>query len=99
MTTVGQDVTVRPASAADRPSVLALLEASLGWESDDRHADFFVWKHEKNRFGRSPAWLAMDREGQLLGLRTLLRWEFSQGTAVVRVARAVDTDMRSNDTR
>ncbi len=99
MTTVGQDVTVRPASAADRPSVLALLEASLGWESDDRHADFFVWKHEQNPFGRSPAWLAMDREGELLGFRTFLRWEFTQGTAVVRAARAVDTATRPNAQR
>jgi GNAT superfamily N-acetyltransferase len=99
MTTVGQDVTVRPASAADRPSVLALLEASLGWESDDRHADFFVWKHEQNPFGRSPAWLAMDREGELLGFRTFLRWEFTQGSAVVCAARAVDTATRPNAQR
>jgi len=94
MTTVGQDVTVRPASAADRPSVLALLEASLGWEPDDRHADFFVWKHEQSPFGPSPAWLAVDREGRLLGFRTFLRWEFTQGSAVVRAARAVDTATR-----
>src|SRR2546423_3533424 len=94
MTTVEQDVTVRPASAADRPSVLAVLEASLGWESDDRHADFFVWKHEQSPFGPSPAWLAVDREGRLLGFRTFLRWEFTQGSAVVRAARAVDTATR-----
>jgi GNAT superfamily N-acetyltransferase len=94
MTTVEQDVTVRPAAAEDRPSVLALLEASLGWESDDRHAAFFSWKHEQSPFGPSPAWVAMDPEGQLLGFRTFLRWEFAQGSAVVRAARAVDTATR-----
>ena len=94
MTTVEQDVTVRPASAADRPSVLAVLEASLGWESDDRYADFFAWKHEQSPFGPSPAWVAVDREGQVLGFRTFLRWEFTQGSAVVRAARAVDTATR-----
>jgi GNAT superfamily N-acetyltransferase len=94
MTTVEQDVMVRPASAADRPSVLALLEASLGWESDDRHADFFSWKHEQNPFGPSLAWVAVDREGQVLGFRTFLRWEFTQGSTVVRAARAVDTAIR-----
>ena len=94
MTTVEQDVTVRPASAADRPSVLALLDASLGWESDDRHADFFSWKHERNPFGPSPAWVAVDRDGRLLGFRAFLRWEFTQGSTVVRAARAVDTATR-----
>ena len=94
MTTVEQDVTVRPASAADRTSVLGLLEASLGWESDDRHADFFSWKHEQNPFGPSPAWVAVDGDGRLLGFRAFLRWEFTQGSAVVRAARAVDTATR-----
>jgi GNAT superfamily N-acetyltransferase len=94
MTTVEQDLTVRPASAADRPSVLALLDASLGWESDDRHADFFSWKHERNPFGPSPAWVAVDRDGRLLGFRAFLRWEFTQGSAVLRAARAVDTATR-----
>jgi GNAT superfamily N-acetyltransferase len=99
MTMVEQDVTVRRASAADRPSILALLEASLGWESDDRHADFFVWKHEQSPFGPSPAWVAVDREGQLLGFRTFLRWEFTRGSAVVRAARAVDTATRPDAQR
>jgi GNAT superfamily N-acetyltransferase len=99
MTTVEQDVTVRPASAADRPSVLALLEASLGWESDDRHAAFLAWKHEQNPFGPSPAWVAVDGDGRLLGFRTLLRWEFACGAYVVRAARAVDTATRPDARR
>lgn len=94
MTTVEQDVTVRPASIADRPSVLALLESSLGWQADTRNADLFVWKHEQSPFGPSPAWVAVDCEGQLLGFRTFLRWEFIRGSAVVRAARAVDTATR-----
>jgi GNAT superfamily N-acetyltransferase len=94
VTTVEHDVTVRPAAAADRPSVLALLEASLGWDSDERHAGYFTWKHEQSPFGASPAWVAVDRDGQLLGLRTFLRWEFVRGPVVVRAARAVDTATR-----
>jgi GNAT superfamily N-acetyltransferase len=94
MTTVEQDVTVRPASIADRPSVLALLESSLGWQADSRNADLFAWKHEQSPFGPSPAWVAADREGQLLGFRTFLRWEFTRGSGVVRAARAVDTATR-----
>src|SRR3954452_914772 len=94
MTTVEQGLTVRPASVAARPSVLALLRASLGWECDDRDADFFSWKHEQNPFGLSPAWVAVDGDGRLLGFRAFLRWEFTQGSAVLRAARAVDTATR-----
>jgi GNAT superfamily N-acetyltransferase len=94
MTAIEQDVTVRPATAVDRPSILALLEASLGWRSDDRHAPLFAWKHDENVFGPSPAWVATDRNGQLLGFRTFLRWEFVRGSVVVRAARAVDTATR-----
>ena len=94
MTAVDEGLTVRRASASDLSSVLALLESSLGWGSDERHAQFFAWKHEQNPFGRSPAWVAVDAEGQLLGFRTFLRWEFTCGADVVRAVRAVDTATR-----
>ena len=94
MTTVAHDVTVRPFAATDRPSVLGLLAASLGWSSDERHAEYFAWKHEQSPFGASPAWVAVDRDGELLGFRTFLRWEFMRGTHVVRAVRAVDTATR-----
>jgi GNAT superfamily N-acetyltransferase len=99
MTTIEQDVMVRPATAADRPSLLALLEASLGWGSDDRHAELFAWKHDQSPFGPSPAWVAVDRAGQLLGFRTFLRWEFACGAYVVRAVRAVDTATRPDARR
>lgn len=96
MTTVSDDVTIRRASASDLPAVLRLLEASLGWGADERYAEFFAWKHEQNPFGPSPAWVAVDGDGQLLGFRTFLRWEFVRGFDVVRAARAVDTATRSD---
>jgi hypothetical protein len=94
VTTIAQGVAIRPASASDRPAVLALLRASLGWGSDERHAEFFVWKHEQNPFGPSPAWMAVDADGQLLGYRVFLRWEFACGAVVARAVRAVDTATR-----
>jgi GNAT superfamily N-acetyltransferase len=99
MKTVDEDVTIRPVSASDRPSVLALLGASLGWELDGRHAEFFAWKHDQSVFGPSPAWVAVDGDGQLLGFRTFLRWEFVRGPVVVRAARAVDTATRPDAQR
>jgi predicted N-acetyltransferase YhbS len=94
MTTIAQGTAIRPASASDRPAVLALLRASLGWGSDERHAEFFAWKHEQNPFGPSPTWVAVDGDGQVLGLRVFLRWEFASGVVVARAVRAVDTATR-----
>jgi GNAT superfamily N-acetyltransferase len=99
MKTIEQDVTIRRASASDEPSVLALLRASLGWGSDERHAAFFAWKHEQNPFGPSPAWVAVDDDGQLLGYRVFLRWEFACGAVVARAVRAVDTATRPDAQR
>jgi GNAT superfamily N-acetyltransferase len=94
MTTVAPDAMVRPFAATDRASLLGLLAASLGWSADDRHAAYFAWKHEQNPFGASPAWVAVDRDGGLLGFRAFLRWEFMRGPVVVHAVRAVDTATR-----
>jgi GNAT superfamily N-acetyltransferase len=80
---------VREATVDDRPAVLALLAATLGWLPDDHHAAFFEWKHGANPFGPSFAWVAIDEaSGDLAGFRTFLRWRFEGG---VQAVRAVDT--------
>ena len=85
------ELVVRRATAADRPAVLALLADSLGWARDDTFADFFDWKHAQNPFGASPAWLAV-ADGEVVGFRTFLRWEFEHPDGRPRRAvRAVDT--------
>jgi GNAT superfamily N-acetyltransferase len=65
---------------------------SLGWKADDPNEAFFAWKHDENPFGQSPAWVAEDDTGTLVGLRTFLRWRFRRpdGTTLSAV-RAVDT--------
>jgi GNAT superfamily N-acetyltransferase len=80
----------RRAGPEDRPQILELLGASLGWGDDPRFEEFFVWKHEQNPFGPSPAWVAVDG-GRVVGFRTFLRWEFTDGDAVRCAVRAVDT--------
>ncbi len=84
---------IRPATDADLPAVLELLQASLGWVPDDDHARFFTWKHHESPFGRSPAWVAVDpvADGRIVAFRTFLRWQFERGGAVVPAVRAVDT--------
>jgi GNAT superfamily N-acetyltransferase len=89
-----RELAVRRTSDQDQPSVLRLLAASLGWGSNDRDAELFAWKHRQNPFGRSPAWVAVNGDGEIVGFRTFLRWEFECRSGVVRAARAVDTATR-----
>lgn len=83
---------IRRATADDRPAVLRLLASTLGWLPDEHHAAFFEWKHDRNPFGSSPSWVAIDQDtGAVAGFRTFLRWEFECDGAVIRAVRAVDT--------
>lgn len=84
------DLVYRRATDADRAGILDLLRVSLGREVDPRYEQLFAWKHVENAFGPSPAWVACDGD-RLAGFRTLMRWEFVDGSRVVRAVRAVDT--------
>jgi GNAT superfamily N-acetyltransferase len=86
----GGDYVVRPATADDRPAILALAQRSLGWAGDERDRAFFAWKHDQNPFGPSPAWVA-EADGALLGVRTFLRWDLQRGHEALHCVRAVDT--------
>jgi GNAT superfamily N-acetyltransferase len=86
------DLRLRKAESDDRPAIIELCRLSLGWKADDPNEAFFAWKHDENPFGQSPAWVAQDDTGTLVGLRTFLRWRFRRpdGTTLSAV-RAVDT--------
>ena len=82
---------VRAATPDDRADILSLLRRSLGGDGDDeRFAQLFSWKHDRNPFGPSPMWVATDR-GQIVAFRTFMRWEFVRGGEVLHAVRAVDT--------
>jgi hypothetical protein len=87
---VTDELVVRVASAADRRHILELLARTLGWERTERSSELFAWKHGRNAFGASPAWVAWDGD-RLAGFRTFLRWEFELDGQRVRAVRAVDT--------
>ena len=67
--------------------MLALLRLTLGKKPDDPYERFFGWKHRENPFGTSPAWVA-EADGQVVGYRTFLRWEFEQPGARCPAGRA-----------
>lgn len=83
-------VAVRRMQPSDEPEVLALIEAALGRRPDPRNAAFFTWKHRQNPFGTSPSWVAVAGD-RVVGLRTLMRWEFETPDGPARAVRAVDT--------
>jgi GNAT superfamily N-acetyltransferase len=83
-------LSVRRFQASDEPAVLDLLGTSLGWEPTTPYAELFAYKHLRNVFGPSPAWVAVD-QGRVVGFRAFLRWEFLNGRRPVRALRAVDT--------
>ena len=71
--------------------MLDLLRRSLGGGGgDQRYADLFAWKHDYNRFGQSPMWVATEA-GRVVAFRAFMRWEFERGGSVLRAVRAVDT--------
>lgn len=83
-------VTISELRPSDEPQVIELLSLSLGWALDDHHTGFFEWKHRRNPFGPSLAWVARSG-GRIIGLRTFMRWEFEQSGRTIRAVRAVDT--------
>lgn len=85
-------VTVRRASEFDRGAIVAVCQESLGWQVDDPNEAFFSWKHDANSFGASPMWVAEDEAGEIIGVRTFLRWRFREPDGgVIHAVRAVDT--------
>jgi N-acetylglutamate synthase-like GNAT family acetyltransferase len=83
-------MTIRPAENEDLPAIIALLKASLGESLLPKSEEFWRWKHISNPFGKSPVLLA-EHEGQILGVRAFLKWEFVKNGKPIKACRAVDT--------
>ncbi|TDQ19556.1 acetyltransferase (GNAT) family protein [Algoriphagus boseongensis] len=81
---------IRKAQAEDIPKIVDLLKKSLGESLIPKSEKLWNWKHLENPFGASPTLLA-EEKGDLLGLRTFLKWEFETQGKVIHACRAVDT--------
>ncbi len=78
------------AQEVDLPEMIALLRKSLGEKLIPKSEAFFIWKHQKNIFGKSKTLLALE-EGKIIGLRTFMHWNWVRGNEVLKAVRAVDT--------
>ena len=81
---------IRKATSSDIPAIVELLRLSLGESLIKKTEDTWRWKHEDNPFGPSPVLLAED-EGQIIGVRAMMRWQFEMGGKTYKAVRAVDT--------
>jgi hypothetical protein len=82
---------IRRARPDDRPAILGILRASLGWPADPRAEALWSWKHEQGPWGPSPVWVGLV-DAEVVAVRAFLRWELNRPDgSVVRAVRAVDT--------
>lgn len=81
---------IRKASDSDIPEIIELLKVSLGESLIPKSEALWNWKHVQNPFGKSPVLIA-EENGQILGVRAFLMWEFFQKGKIVKSCRAVDT--------
>ena len=81
---------IRESTEADIPAIVVLLKKSLGETSSPKSIDYWVWKHINNPFGESMV-LVSDNNGQLIGVRAMMRWRWQRGKDGFNTLRAVDT--------
>ena len=81
---------IRKASDSDIPAIIQLLKVSLGESLIPKSEALWNWKHVQNPFGKSPV-LLDEENGEILGVRAFLMWEFFQNGKIFKSCRAVDT--------
>lgn len=87
---MSEELTTRFATDDDVPAILGLVSKSLGEGTIPRNTEYWRWKHSANPFGPSPCLLS-EAEGQIVGLRAFMRWQWQSGERSVPAVRAVDT--------
>lgn len=83
-------MTIREATERDTPEIVSLMRLSLGESLTPKSEQYWNWKHVQNPFGRSVVILAEDN-GQIVGLRAFMRWDWNFNGQTFRALRAVDT--------
>ena len=81
---------IRPSNPSDIPNIIKLLKTSLGESLMPKSESYWQWKHINNPFGVSPVWVA-EEDGQIIGVRAFMQWQWKKGDQIYRAIRAVDT--------
>jgi hypothetical protein len=86
---------IRCARPDETERILALVKLSLGEGAIPRSTAFWNWKHKQNPFGESPC-LVADVHGEIVALRTFMRWRWRSNDDEIQSVRAVDTATHPN---
>lgn len=81
---------IREATENDISEIVQVLKASLGEDQLQLTEEVWRYKHIDNPFGKSIAFLA-EENGEIIGVRAFMRWEWQQNSKVYSALRAVDT--------
>ncbi|WP_162633276.1 GNAT family N-acetyltransferase [Echinicola strongylocentroti] len=81
---------MREAKPTDQEAIVDLLKRSLGESLLPKSVALWRWKHVDNPFGESPV-LVAEEQGDIVGVRAFMQWEFSQRGQNIKALRAVDT--------
>jgi len=81
---------IRPSQPSDIPQIIQLLKDSLGESLMPKSEAYWGWKHVNNPFGASPVWVA-EEDGQLIGVRAFMQWQWQKDDQIIKAIRAVDT--------
>ena len=89
---MSEDIEIREYVPEDESPVLALIQRGMGGgPTGTRDKGFWQWKHFRNPFGPSIMLVAVHKDGQIIGLRTFMRWRFQAADRLISAVRAVDT--------
>ena len=78
-------------TSADAGEIVGLMNLALGRADEVRRDEkYWHWKHQLNPFGESLILLAR-MDGQLVGMRSFMRWSLRVDGQILSVAKPVDT--------
>ena len=81
---------IRKAESQDLPGILKVLKKSLGETSSQKTEAVWNYKHVNNPFGKSLVLVACI-DGQIVGVRAFMNWQWKFGEETYSAFRAVDT--------
>lgn len=81
---------IRKATEKDIPAIVEVLKASLGESLVKKSSRRWNFKHIDNPFGESVVLVAVE-DGDIIGVRAFMRWQWQRGEKKFSCFRAVDT--------
>ncbi|AVR46897.1 hypothetical protein C7S20_17420 [Christiangramia fulva] len=81
---------IREATENDIPDIVKVLKSSLGEDQLLLSEKVWRYKHIDNPFGKSLV-LVAEEDGEIIGIRAFMRWDWQQAEQLYHCFRAVDT--------